>query len=94
MILRLQGPFQSNGKRQIDKQKMQEPNKRTNITLLFSMREANSRKWASSNQMKNRLRLPDRDRVSSWQTLTMTDPRWQVAYQYKTTRNSTLCRIK
>ena len=94
MTLRRQGPFQSNGKRPTDKQKMQELSRKTNTTLHFSMREANSQRWANSSKMKNRSRLPDPDRVSNWQTLTMTDPRWQAAFQYKTTRNSTLCRIK
>lgn len=94
MILLLQGLFQNSGKRQIDRRKKQELNKKTSTILLFSTREANSRKLASSNQTKSHLRLPDRDQVSSWQISMTMDPRWQAAYQYKITRNSTLCRIK
>jgi hypothetical protein len=95
MILLLQELYQSSGKRQIDRRKMQELNKKTSTISLFSTREANSRKLASnSNKRKSHLRLPDRDQVSSWQILTMMDPRWQAAYQCKITRNSTLCRIK
>jgi hypothetical protein len=94
MILRHRERSRSNGKKQTNKQKMQEPNRKTNTTLLFSMRGVNSRSRVSSNKRKSRLRLPDPDRVFSWQTLTMTDPLWQAAYPYKTTRNSTLCRIK